>query len=190
MSAGRKVPKNSQMTTAFIDPYPIAELTNRYAIGKQAVYNRLDALGIRPTKQGNRSYITPEQLKDLDDLHTHLQAGGTMADFSGAISSETPANSQLVPVDTRAIEPTQDFIALIESIARHLKPADPLAHLASLERAADSGWLLTSAEVKQLIGAKPVCKKGENSVTRGSFTFVKSGKIGNQTAWRVLKVHP
>ena len=177
------------MTTAFIDPYPIAELTNRYAIGKQAVYNRLDALGIRPTKQGNRSYITAEQLQNLDKLHTHLQAGGTMADFSGAISSETPANSQLVPVETRAIEQTQDLIALIESIGRHLKPADPLAHLASLERAADSGWLLTSAEIKQLIGAKPVCKKGENSVTRGSFTFVKSGKIGNQTAWRVLKAH-
>ena len=110
-----------------------------------------------------------------------------MADFSGTISRQTPANSQVVPVETGAIEQTQDLIALIEAIGKHLKPADPLAHLANLERAADSGWLLTSAEVKQLIGAKLVCNKGENSVTRGSFTFVKSGKIGNQTAWRVLK---
>lgn len=33
-----------------IDPYPVSELTNRYNIGKQAVYNRLEALDIKPKK--------------------------------------------------------------------------------------------------------------------------------------------
>jgi hypothetical protein len=40
-----------------IDPYPVSELTNRYNIGKQAVYNRLEALKIKPVHQSNRSYI-------------------------------------------------------------------------------------------------------------------------------------
>ncbi|MEW6496338.1 MAG: hypothetical protein AB1589_28020 [Cyanobacteriota bacterium] len=31
---------------AEIDPYPVSELQNRYGIGKQAVYNRLEALSI------------------------------------------------------------------------------------------------------------------------------------------------
>ena len=41
-----------------IDPYPVSELQSRYSIGKQAVYNRLDALKIKPEKHGNRSYIS------------------------------------------------------------------------------------------------------------------------------------
>ncbi len=66
---------------AEIDPYPVSELQGRYNIGKQAVYNRLDALYIKPTKQGNRSFITLEQLRSLDALQHHITAGGTMADF-------------------------------------------------------------------------------------------------------------
>jgi len=42
---------------AEIDPYPVAQLQARYGIGKQAVYNRLSALGIEPFKQGQKSYI-------------------------------------------------------------------------------------------------------------------------------------
>ena len=49
-------------------------------------------------------------------------------------------------------------------------------------------WELTTSEVQQLIGVKPYCKKGENTYKRGSFIFIKSGRIGNQTSWRVNKV--
>lgn len=64
---------------------------------------------------------------------------------------------------------------------------DPLWNLAALERARDSSWLLTTAQVKNLIGVKPSCKAGKKSYKRGNFIFVKSGKIGSQIAWRVLK---
>ncbi|HEY9599113.1 MAG TPA: hypothetical protein V6D33_15715 [Cyanophyceae cyanobacterium] len=37
---------------------------------------------------------------------------------------------------------------------------------------------------KRVIGVQP---KGER-FTRGSFTFVRTGKIGSQAAWRVVKV--
>ncbi|HLO47112.1 MAG TPA: hypothetical protein VK211_01600 [Kamptonema sp.] len=56
-----------------------------------------------------------------------------------------------------------------------------------MERASLEGWLLTSAEVKQLIGVKPTVRKGETELLRGSFAFVKAGKIGGQSAWKVLK---
>jgi UDP-N-acetylmuramyl tripeptide synthase len=78
-----------------IDPYPVSELQSRYNIGKQAVYNRLDALKIKPEKEGNRSYITSEQLELLDDLHDHITAGGTMADFHAS-----PMEFSLNRVDT------------------------------------------------------------------------------------------
>ncbi len=166
-----------------IDPYPVSELQGRYGIGKQAVYNRLDALNIKPTKQGNRSYIALEQLQILDQLHSHIAAGGTMADFQSP-----PIESSLSLVDTvdktSGLSRTDDLITLIERIAAALKPTEqPLSHWEQLEKAVANNWLLSTTDVQRVIGVKP---KGER-FTRGSFTFVRFGKIGNQSAWRVVK---
>jgi hypothetical protein len=170
---------------ADIDPYPVSELQNRYNIGKQAVYNRLDALKIKPEKQGNRSYISLEQLQLLDRLHQHITTGGTMADFqsppietslSQVDSVDSPSGINELP---SGLSKPDDLITLIERIATALKPtADPLAHLEQLEKAVTNNWLLTTADVKRVIGVKPT----GDSFTRGSFTFVRAGKIGNQSA--------
>ncbi len=79
---------------------------------------------------------------------------------------------------------TDDLVMFVERIAAAIRPtAAPLAHLEQLEKAVAHEWLLTSADVKRVIGVKP---KGD-SFLRGSFTFIRSGMIGNQTAWRVVK---
>ena len=67
-----------------IDNFPVSELQSRFNLGKQAVYNRLDALDIKPFKSGNRAYITADQLQLLDRIHEHLIQGGTMADFQSS----------------------------------------------------------------------------------------------------------
>ena len=56
-----------------------------------------------------------------------------------------------------------------------------------LERASEKDWLLTTAEVRQLIGVKPKTSKGEKVYQRGCWLFQKAGKIGSQTAWKVSK---
>ncbi|NEN95023.1 MAG: hypothetical protein F6K50_05620 [Moorea sp. SIO3I7] len=56
-----------------------------------------------------------------------------------------------------------------------------------LKMAAEEGWLLTTSEVKELIKVKPHIRKGEDAYRRGSWVFIKSGKIGRETAWRVIK---
>jgi hypothetical protein len=60
--------------------------------------------------------------------------------------------------------------------------------MGKLEMAIANNWELTTSEVQQLIGVKPYYKKGENTYKRGSFIFVKTGRIGNQSSWRVKKV--
>ena len=79
----------------------------------------------------------------------------------------------------------QELLAQIALLITEAK--DPLWNLSALERAIDNEWLLTTAQIKNLIGTKPYCKKGKSSYERGSFLFTKSGKIGNQTAWKVSK---
>ncbi len=178
---------------AEIDNFPVSQLQSRYSIGKQAVYNRLDALGIKPFKEGNRSYITAMQLRLLDELHQHIAAGGTMADFSADKASPADTvdivSSQLDTVET-SITPSAaaNFGELVKAIATAIQPpADPLHYMDVLERAAEKDWLLTTAEVKQLISVKPKTSKGEKVYKRGCWLFQKAGKIGSKTAWKVSK---
>jgi hypothetical protein len=96
-----------------IDPYPVSSLTNRYNIGKQAVYNQLEALKIKPADHSNRSYISSYQLQALDRLHQHIASGGTTADFEASITS-----SFLSPVDSldtsSGLTRTDDLVMLVE----------------------------------------------------------------------------
>jgi hypothetical protein len=66
-------------------------------------------------------------------------------------------------------------------------PADPLWYMETLERANAGNWMLTSSEIEKLIGVKPSCPKGSESFQRGSWIFIKAGKVGTQTGWRVNK---
>ncbi len=68
-----------------------------------------------------------------------------------------------------------------------LSQNENLTLLERLETARAPEWELTTSQVKELIGVKPKCQKGKKTFKRGSFIFVKSGKIGNETAWKVMK---
>lgn len=88
------------------------------------------------------------------------------------------------------LDKPSDFIELVKEIANVLSTktpqVSPAKRLASLEKIANNGWLISTAEVKQLIGTKP---SGER-FTRGSFAFIRSGKIGGQNAWKVIRAIP
>lgn len=58
-----------------------------------------------------------------------------------------------------------------------------LKHWEELEKAVEKGWLLSTSEIKQIIGVKP----RSSPYIRGIFKLTKCGKIGNQSAWRVEK---
>ena len=91
-----------------IDNYPVADLPSRFDLGKQQVYNRFVALGIKPTKVGKRAYITNAQLQSLDRLHAHISGGGLMADFDFPIQSD----AGISPVD--AIDKTSGYLTSSE----------------------------------------------------------------------------
>jgi hypothetical protein len=166
-----------------INKFPVKDLPNRYSVGRTALYARFTAANITPEKDGTRSYISGEELAELDRLDSHIKTGGKLEDFQ-------PANNHSLVVSQesatpRAADNFNETLQLIEAIARHFQQQrDPLQHYAALERAIASGWLLSTAEVRSLISTKPHGDRFQH----GSFVFVKSGKIGAQAAWKVLKV--
>lgn len=193
---------------------PISSLQERYGLSsRQAVYDRINDLKIVPAARGK---LSSEQLDILDKLDQFLfeNPGAAIADFpkTAEVSPVEPMDKlglsagQLDKPDlsTGQLDKSSDnFIELVREIAAALKPpappVEPLLHLKELERAAAAGWLLTSNQVKELVGVKPVPKKGERTFVRGSFAFSKIPlkneegkpkfkKIGGQTAWRVSKI--
>ena len=54
---------------------PMAELSSRWAITPNTVSRRLAFLGIKPIRQGNYRFLTPEQVEQAQKLHEHLSSG-------------------------------------------------------------------------------------------------------------------
>ncbi len=91
-----------------------------------------------------------------------------MADFETSTTS-----SPLSPVDSldvpSGLAHTDDLVRLVERIAAAIRPAtEPLAHWEQLEKAVTHNWLLTSADVKQVIGVKP---KGDSFTLRQFYIY-------------------
>jgi len=184
--------------------FPVAELRDRYGIGKQAELNRRKHLGIQPFKVEGTYYITGQQLKILDALDDWLtKQGGKMADFdpdkmvdslesSGRLTRPDSVDSTLTNyqeatlIESEELDQTSsDWYKLLQALAEKLQPArSPIENWRDLEEACEKGWLLTTQQVQELTGAKP---KG-NQWQRGAFIFTKAGKIGNQVAWLVEKL--
>lgn len=179
---------------AEIDPYPISALQDRYGLSsRQAVYDRINKLGIEPASRGK---ISSDQLDTLDRLDNWIKSGKTVENFisselNTAINSEfgnsvlLTLKNQDLPTSNIFDDSTTSLIQLVHEIALAIRPQENLLqHLECLERAAAQSWLLSTQEVKQLIGVKP----HGPSFSRGSFKFIRSGKIGASSAWRVEKI--
>ena len=188
--------------------FPVGELKDRYGISKQGIINRRKYLKISTYKIGNKSYITEDDLDLLDRLHQFLNKNPTASMQDFRLQESTESKLVGVPTDrssestlpTVPIEPTSLTILdnenvtrmsldsnTIEEIAYKFQRSNPLWYMNILENARASNWLLTTAEVRELIGVKPNTKKGEKTYKRGNWLFIKSGRIGNQTAWKVMK---
>ena len=179
------------------------ELLERYSLKtRQSLYNRLKALDLTLQKDSTgKSYATPEQIKLLDEVNEHIKGGGNLNNFTETVITEidtpnpinTSLDSEIVPLssDEKTLysdekTPVQvelfDLVGAIATIAK--SQHSPLQNLRDLQEAADNEWILTTAQVHQLTGNKP---SGSQWV-RGSFRFIRDGKIGAQAGWKVEKV--
>lgn len=170
----------------------IQELMERYGLSsRQSLYARLKALGITLEKgERKKVYATDEQILLLDDLDRHIKDGGSLKTFLPPI--ETVLVSDGEPVESIKLLPQPNSMEMLErlvgAIASNIQARSPLWYHYELEKAATSGWHLTTNEIRELIGVKPICKKDSVGFQRGCWLFTKAGKIGNQCAWKVNQV--
>lgn len=160
---------------AEIDRVWVKDLEKEFGIGKTALYARFSALGIVPTKDGKRSYVSGEQFTELLRLDEILRRGGRLpvrqvnpvSDVSGELSvNESPETPIVVQLNAD--------LHLLQAIADAIHPPKPVADyfeaLDYLERAAIKKRILPSWLVRELTGSTP---KGEIWKWNGGFEFVR-----------------
>jgi len=193
-----------------LDRIPVAQLPDKYGIVKSVLYDRINRLGIKPTKIGNKSYVSGEQLELLDQLDAHMKAGGSMADFADQYASQSGGQSENFDSGIESTSQSDgqltvagltasQFGQLIEGLVTRLIPAivrqlpllasDPVAHLRALEEAYKNGWLLSTRELATLLKLSPstVCRYGSKFEDAG-FVFTRAGqRKGGEVAWSIGK---
>jgi hypothetical protein len=190
----------------------VKELLERYSLSsRKSLYSRLEAADIKlPKDDDGKGYATEEMIQELDDLDKHLKNGGTLKNYTPVTSVATHPepfkNGHLLDMTTQTTQATtqvttqpitqisrEELLDIIEilgtAIASRLQPVDPIAYNESLEKAQENNWILSTSEVKQLIGVKPSCPYNKNTFTRGSWAFTKAGKVGSQIGWKVKKIN-
>lgn len=184
-----------------LDRLPVAQLPDRYRLVRSAVYTRMEALGIETEKVGNKAYINAEQLRLLDNLHEFIQAGGTTAEFiesRGLQRRKDPTNpgglstGSSSGLSTGQLDISQIFNALSDFAAKLQPPRpepDRLAYFEKLERAAQTGWLLRTSEVAELLNLSVAeMQLYGDRFSEAGFVFTKAGyRSGGEIAWRVSK---
>lgn len=178
----------------------ISELLERYSLKtRQTLYKRLNTLGITLEKDpSGKGFASSKQIELLDQLHKHIEEGGTNKNFVAItkptiepeILDDHNRNENLIrETNLTSLESTQvqldlfDLVGAISTIAK--SKTSPLQNLDELYKAAQRKYLLTTKQVYELVGAKP---HGSEWI-RGSFKFIKKGKIGSTTAWLVEQVY-
>lgn len=188
-----------------IDLIPLSQLPSRYGIARSNLYTRLKELKIETVKKGRKAFVNAEQLELLDGLHAHLQNGGTILGFiqivkkkgqqSALVSIRERSGSYLTEKD-RPSEPMivlnpVALVSTIETVVRRIVPTanNRLNYLKELEEAYQSGWLLSTSEVSDLLGFTPktIASYGSEFSDAG-FTFTRVGtRKGGEIAWSIDK---
>lgn len=168
--------------------HKISELQARYGLtSRQAIYDRMKALHVKPEHRGE---ISSNSLDKLDKLDKFLKnsPSATMSDFpkdTEAIETSKLdlSSGQLDNLSSGQTDNFTETLKLVEAIARHFKAeADPLAKYKALEYAANHILLLPTSKIQELIGIKP----RKSPIQWGNFIiWKKKAKIGREMAWTV-----
>lgn len=160
---------------------------------RKTVYDYCSALNVSSQKvkgEGNKTFFDSETVEKLKELKEYLDQGGLMKNYTSAEIvievQDSPSNSELVASGNQQLDL---FAQLTERIADTVTSRinstfkSPIAHWRELVYANENKLVLTSREIKAIIGVKPTGAEFK----RGAFTFKKDDKIGRETSWRVEK---
>ncbi|MEO0456290.1 MAG: hypothetical protein AAF152_06850 [Cyanobacteria bacterium P01_A01_bin.114] len=179
------------MSGSEIDRFPVNQLQARYGgLARSAVYKRLDDLGIKPLRIGNRAFINGQELQLMDDLHQFIQRGGSAAEFRDMRGMNPGDRNDTSDQNASGLVPSPtDVMGMFASLLGRTQPPNPLSYLEQLEQACQQGWILSTSEVAKLLKITPeVIAQYPQGFTEAGFAFKPAGqRMNGEPGWRVEK---
>lgn len=173
-----------------IDRIAIASLEKQYGIHRSVLYERMNALGIKRVKLGNKAYINSKDLQLLDDLDAHMKAGHPMALFLDSVGFGEGRQSE---IQTANIPETPILNEIKETrFSIQLLPAEKgksgWEDYEQLDKVTERQWILPTSRLFTLLGIKSIPKRysGSNSFACKGYFCTKVGR-NRETMWRVTK---
>ncbi len=170
---------------------PLRDAEARWGISRNTLKSRATALGVELIRVSSTDTRWPAAYVDLgDQLHQHLQAGGTLKDFPGAkpVSAGSDAGNSKALAKVADAELIATAVAAVLATHTHSLPAtaaDPLARAKGLAEAADEGLVLTTDELVAL-GVKGIDGFADGDLAYG-YCFHKHNQR-NRVLWTVERV--
>lgn len=137
----------------------LQECCERWGVSsRNSVKARAAALGVELRRESSTRTVWPRGDLPLgDELHEHLQSGGTLRDFPGALPQGQQQPRTLATTTPSVPAPTggSDAIALalLQALQQQQTPnPGPLARARGMAAAADERLPLTTAELAELVG--------------------------------------
>lgn len=190
---------------ATVDRVSTAYLLKRYNLNSRtALINRLGALEIKPVREGNRFFVSVDEMDRLDALNECLKQGNSLTECAIEVkagsfskSMDRIQNDPLPTVET-AIAYSQPSVSttllrlpdeLIYLLQRFLEQRpNSWDNYKQLEEIVSNSWVISTSKLLPLLGRKSIPKLDDhNRFSSHGFTFWKSGKMGNEYGWRVTK---
>jgi hypothetical protein len=177
--------------TEITQDFPVKELAGRYSISRSTAYLRLKQLQIeaakKPSQNGVESFLNPDQLRLMDKYD--LLAGQGRAKLDPWLNEIQGNSSELTPLESN--HGSNDLLGALMAIAQRL-PLKPSVvsppsltlkdRMETLQAACENEWLLSTAELGELILAKTIPS------ARYGFRFDRAGRHSRGAiAWKIVK---
>jgi len=138
----------------------LQECCERWGVNsRNSVKARAAALGVELRRESSTRTVWPREDVPLgDELHEHLQSGGTLRDFPGALPQPAkPAAisaNKVVSVTSAGAASDAIALALLQVLQQQAPPATagPLARARAMAEAADERLPLTTPELAEVVG--------------------------------------
>jgi hypothetical protein len=137
----------------------IADLERHWGISRNALKARAKALGVQLQRISPKRTDWPaDRIADGEALHRHLEGGGTLRSFPGAVSGDSAPSQSAGGAITKRQHDQHEMIGALASVVERLierqQLPDHLRAARELEAAAKEGLLLSSEELAGVLGWK------------------------------------
>jgi hypothetical protein len=116
-----RLPEVSGVADAWM---PVKDAAERWSIKSAAFYERMKVLGLKATRQGKKSFLSPDQVALLDQLDAHINHTGSMQGFGALVTTGTAPLEEADPAiaveaEAQELELNQGFEAIVRSAQEH-----------------------------------------------------------------------